>query len=63
MFHSIIIDAEHLKEIAQLMLDRLHKPNFRLIRLFRLIQEQNLNRKTVAFVSLDDERVFSTNRR
>ena len=33
------------------MLDRLHKPNL----LFRLIQTQNLNRKSVAFVSLDDE--------
>jgi len=35
MFYLIIIDAEHLEEIAQLMLDRLHKPNL----LFRLIQK------------------------
>jgi len=52
MFHSVIIsDTEYSEQIAQLMLDRLHKPNL----LFRLIQEQNLNRKIVAFISLDDE--------
>jgi len=52
MFHSVIIsDAKHSEEIAQLILDQLHKSNL----LFRLIQDQNLNHKTVAYVSLDDE--------
>lgn len=48
-YSAIISDVEHSEEIAQLMLNRLHKPNL----LFRLVHEQHLNRKTTAFVSLN----------